>query len=63
MGNYVLHSPCSKINGFLLRDTCVSSTELNRPVEASRAYLHFENCNLQEVFPSKTNSSLREKMW
>jgi hypothetical protein len=31
-GNNVLHTPVCNIDGFLYRDTCVSSTDLNRPI-------------------------------
>jgi hypothetical protein len=40
----------SNIDGFLLRDTCVSSTQLNRPICNKRGYLHLENPKLQKVF-------------
>jgi hypothetical protein len=30
--NNVLHAPSSNTDGFLSRDTCVSSTQLNRPM-------------------------------
>jgi hypothetical protein len=44
---------CSNIDAFLVRDTCVSSTQLNRPICNNRGYLHLENPSLQEVFLSK----------
>jgi hypothetical protein len=31
-GNNVLDSPRSNVNGFLLKDSCVSSTQLSRPI-------------------------------
>jgi hypothetical protein len=31
-GNNVLDVPASNTDGFLLKDTCVSSTQLNRPI-------------------------------
>jgi hypothetical protein len=31
VGNNVLDAPASNTDSFLLRDTCVSSTQLNRP--------------------------------
>jgi hypothetical protein len=51
----VLHAAASKIDGFLWSETCVSSTQLNRPIAANRTYLHFEKYELQEVVFSKTN--------
>jgi hypothetical protein len=30
--NKVLYAPASNLDGFLLRDTCVSSFQLNRPI-------------------------------
>jgi hypothetical protein len=30
--NKVLNAPACILDGFLLRDTCISSTELNRPM-------------------------------
>jgi hypothetical protein len=51
----------SKIDGFLLRDTCISSTHLNRPIGANRDYLHLENWDFQDVLLSKTNSVVTEK--
>jgi hypothetical protein len=48
----------SNTDGFLLRDACVSSTHLNRPIWKKRAYLHLEKPKLQKVFLSQTNSVL-----
>jgi hypothetical protein len=31
-GNNVLDAPASHTNGFVLRDSCVSSTKVNRPI-------------------------------
>jgi hypothetical protein len=39
---------------FSFKHTCVSSTQLNRPI-CNRAYLHFEKPKLQEVIFSKSN--------
>jgi hypothetical protein len=49
-GNSVLDATGSTVNGFLSRYTCVSSTQLNRPILTNKAYLHFEKPNLLEVF-------------
>jgi hypothetical protein len=53
-GNNVLDAAASIIDGFLWRDTCVSSTQLSRPFWNKRSFLHLGNCDLQEVFLSKT---------
>jgi hypothetical protein len=52
----VLDAAASKAVGFLWRYTCVSLSQLNRLFGAKTAYLHLENCDMQEVFLSKTNS-------
>jgi hypothetical protein len=57
----VLDANASDTYGFLSRDTCVSSSQLNRAIWIKRAYLHFEKPNLQAVFLSKTNSVLTGK--
>jgi hypothetical protein len=57
--NNVLDAAAFNIDGFLWRDTCVSSTKLNRPTGANTAYLHFEYYDLLEVFLSKTNPILK----
>jgi hypothetical protein len=46
-GKNVVGAPVSNTDAFLSRDTCVSSTQLNRP---KRAYLLLEIPKLQEVF-------------
>jgi hypothetical protein len=53
-------APASNTDGFLSRDTCVSSTQLNMPI-LNKMSLHLENPDLQEVFLSKTNSILTGK--
>jgi hypothetical protein len=57
----VLDATASNIDGFLWTNTCVSSTQLIRPILVNRAYLHLENYDFEEVFLSKTNSTLTGK--
>jgi hypothetical protein len=56
-----LDAPDSKLDGFLYRDTCVSSTQRSRPVWSKKAFLHLRKYDLQEVFLSKNNSVLTGK--
>jgi hypothetical protein len=51
--NNVLVAPPSDTNGFLSIDTYVKSTQLDKPIETKRAYLHIQNYDLQAVFLSK----------
>jgi hypothetical protein len=51
-GVNVLNAVVSNIHGFVWRDPCVSSTQLNRPMWSNRAFLHLETAKLQEVFLS-----------
>jgi hypothetical protein len=46
-GNNVPVAPASNINGFLWRDTCVASTQLNRPLEQSEPFttLKYISCS------------------
>jgi hypothetical protein len=60
-GNNGVDDPASNTDCFLWRDTCVSSTQLNRPIRTRRAYHHLEKSTWQEVFCSKTNSTLTGK--
>jgi hypothetical protein len=46
------------IDGFLARDTCVSSTHLNSIFGTKQAFLHILSSGVQELFLSKTNSVL-----
>jgi hypothetical protein len=55
-GNNVLDAAASHIHGFLWRDTCVSSTQLNSPIWTNKPYLQLETHKLQRVFLSKTKS-------
>jgi hypothetical protein len=57
----VLDVPASDTNCFLLRDTCASSTQLNRPIWNKRGYLHLETPQLQEVFLRKIYSIFKGK--
>jgi hypothetical protein len=52
-GINILDVPASDTNGFLLRNECVSSTQLKRPIWTNIASLHHENPKLQEVFIKK----------
>jgi hypothetical protein len=36
--NNVLHAPATQYNGFLSRDTCISSTQLNRPISIKMSF-------------------------
>jgi hypothetical protein len=57
----MLDASSSNIDGFVWRDRCISTTQLNRPIWSNRAYLHLEIYDFQEVFLSKTNSILTGK--
>jgi hypothetical protein len=55
----VLQAAASNINSFLQRDTCLSLIQLKKLLLiATGGLLHLENCDLQEVFLSKTNTIL-----
>jgi hypothetical protein len=60
-GNNVLDASASNIDAFLWRDTCVSSTQRNRPIGSKQMYLHFETPKLQEEFLSKLTQFLQVK--
>jgi hypothetical protein len=60
-GTNVLDAPDSNIHGFLWRDTCVSSTQLNRPIWKKESLSPPLNPKFQEVFPSNSNSILTGK--
>jgi hypothetical protein len=49
---------CYFQDGFLMRGTFVSLTQLNRKFEANGTYVLLETPKLQEVIVSKTNSIL-----
>jgi hypothetical protein len=53
-GNHVLVATASKRHVCLSRDTCVSSTELIRPIWNKMSLFHVKNYELQEVFVSRT---------
>jgi hypothetical protein len=61
MGNNILDVPTSDTDGFLSRDTCVTSTQQKGLLVANRVYLHLETPKLQEIFLSETNSILSGK--
>ena len=50
--NKVLDTAASKKDGYLCRDTCVSSTDMKRPLEGIRPYLRHEIPKLQQVLVS-----------
>jgi hypothetical protein len=52
-GNNVLDASASNLDGFPWRDTCVSSTLLNRPIWNKFSLCHHENYIVQEVFFQK----------
>jgi hypothetical protein len=58
--NNVLDVLESNTNGFLWRDTYISSSQLNKTI-SNRDYLHLEKSNLQEDYLSKTNYVHRGK--
>jgi hypothetical protein len=60
-GKNVLDDPASKADGFLYRETYISSTQLNRPIWNKMSLSSPENYDLQEVFLSKTNPTLKGK--
>jgi hypothetical protein len=45
--------PASKTEGFFPTDTCISSSQLSRPIWTKRAYIHLENPKLHKVFLQK----------
>jgi hypothetical protein len=54
-GNNVLHDPASNTDGYLWREKCVFSTQMNRPIWNKMSQHHLENCDFQEVFLQKIN--------
>jgi hypothetical protein len=52
-GNNVQDAAASNREGFLLRDTCVSSTQLNRPCGIKWAFLHLETMIYRKYFFKK----------
>jgi hypothetical protein len=51
----VLHAAASNINGFLWRDSCICSTQLESLVGEIIAHLHLQTPMLQEVFFQNLN--------
>jgi hypothetical protein len=62
-GNNVLDAPPSNIDVFLLKYTCLYSTQLSRPIWKKSAFLSLENPDSQAVFFSKTNLVHTEKQY
>jgi hypothetical protein len=60
-GNHVVHAALSHMDGFLWRDTGISSTQLKDSFSNKWSCLNFENYDLQEVSLSNTNSTLTGK--
>jgi hypothetical protein len=60
-GNNVLDTLASNTLGFLLRDACVSSPWVNRPIWNKMSLFPIGKHELQEVFLSKPNSNITEK--
>jgi hypothetical protein len=56
----VLSAASSNLDSFLWRDTCVSSTQLNRVHGVNTAYSHLETLLLQDVFLTKLTQSSEE---
>jgi hypothetical protein len=54
-GSNVLDALASNTDGFPLRDICVTSTWMNRPVLRKWTLIHLENSDLLEVFLSNTS--------
>jgi hypothetical protein len=55
-GKNVLGAPASNIDGFVWRDTCVSSSQAKRPIWNKMSLSPSENYDFRDVFLSKTNS-------
>jgi hypothetical protein len=63
-GNNVLDAPASGTNGFLLRDTCISSTQLKRPIRNKHCLSPPWKTYVAGSIPFKNElSSHRETMW
>jgi hypothetical protein len=56
LGNNVLDDYPSNTDGFPSRDTCISSTQLNRIIKTKESLSLLKKHKLQEVLISKTNS-------
>jgi hypothetical protein len=52
-GNNVPYYHASKTDGFLLSNSCLSSTYLNRPIWSKQTYLHLVIPKLKKVFIEK----------
>jgi hypothetical protein len=60
-GNSVLDAPASNRDCFLARNTCVSSLEPSRAIWNKMSLFDLENCDLQGLLISTTNSALKVK--
>jgi hypothetical protein len=60
-GRHGLHAPVSNTDGFVSRDTCVSSSYWTGLLGTTWAFLHLENYDCQEEFLSLTISMLTKK--
>jgi hypothetical protein len=61
-GNNMLDVAPSNMEGFLYRDTCVSSTQLKSSIWSKHSLSPPETPMLQEIFLSNTNSILTGKI-
>jgi hypothetical protein len=52
----VVDAPPTNFDGFLSRDTCVASTQLNRPIWNKMCVSPLDYADSQAVFLSRTNS-------
>jgi hypothetical protein len=60
-GNNVVNVAASTMHGFIWKDRCVSSTQLNSSIWNKRTYVYSEFRKLQEVFLWKASSLLTGK--
>jgi hypothetical protein len=57
----VPNDSASNTEGFLSRDTCISSIQMSRLIGTKRAYLYLENPKMHRVFLSKIKSIITVK--
>jgi hypothetical protein len=60
-GNNVLDAVASNIHGYLWKDPCVSSCQLNSPIYSQERLPPLKMTKLQEVFLSQSTSFLTGK--
>jgi hypothetical protein len=60
-GNNVLDAPASNTDGLVWRDTCVSSTQMNRPMWKKQSLSPPEKPMSLKLFLSKINPILMRK--